>query len=212
MSIRINTLLEFERVMGVMLARRQQLSEEQESPNGAGDAFDFAPTQPRHLLTVLTATAEKSRRTARYASALALSSAIANLTNQSCPVSAISSIYILQCAPVFPLMRTIETDLSGHPWGDLTVIASMLHSFPVPCPPEITRCSRVASLLEDALNSDAEVAVVGLLDTVALSDACRSLQALAGGFAKQFEPQYLMLRILERMLNFCANFTTQHVD
>jgi hypothetical protein len=66
MSIRINTLLEFERVMGVLLARRQQLSEQEESPNGVGDTFDFTPTQPRHLLTVLTATTEKSRRTARY--------------------------------------------------------------------------------------------------------------------------------------------------
>jgi hypothetical protein len=109
-------------------------------------------------------------------------------------------------------MRTIETDLSGYPWGDLTVIAAMLHSFPVPCSPEITRCSRVASLLEDALNSDAQVAVVGLLDTMALSHACRDFQALASRVSKQFEPQYLMLRVLERMLNFCANCNTQHVD
>lgn len=109
-------------------------------------------------------------------------------------------------------MRTIETDLSGYPWGDLTVIAAMLHNFPAPCSPDVTRCSRVASLLEDALNSDAHVTVVGLLDTMALSDACRELHGFVGKFAKQFEPQYLMLRVLERMLNFCTNLNTQHID
>lgn len=117
----------------------------------------------------------------------------------------------MQCAAIFPLLGN-DAPWSGHPWADLTVLSAILRNLIAPSRIDIQLCSRLAALLQDALSHDAQISVVGLLDDSELIQVSNQLEANSVGSAKPIDAHAILLRVIERLLNFCSNFSTQQLD